>query len=52
VGQKYQVEFKDDLNQANWIPLGNTLTGNGGVLLFTNVLDESPQRFFRLRMLP
>jgi hypothetical protein len=51
-GQQFQVEFKDDLNQTGWIPLGNTLTGNGGALLFTNVLDESPQRFFRLRVLP
>ena len=52
VGQKYQVEFKDDLNQSNWIPVGNTLTGNGGVLQFTNVPDESPQRFFHLRVQP
>ena len=52
VGQKYQVEFKDDLNQTNWIPLGNTLTGNGGALRFTNQPDESTQRFFHLRVLP
>ena len=51
-GQQFQVEFKDDLNQAGWIPLGNTMTGNGGMLLFTNALDESTQRFFRLRVLP
>ena len=51
-GQQFQVEFKDDLNQAGWISLGNTLTGTGGILMFTNVLDESPQQFFRLRVLP
>jgi hypothetical protein len=51
-GQQFQVEFKDDLSQADWVPLGNPLTGTGGLLLFTNVLDESTQRFFHLRVLP
>jgi hypothetical protein len=40
------------LQQSLWIPLGNPLTGTGGLLLFTNDLDESTQRFFRLRVLP
>jgi hypothetical protein len=51
-GQQFQVEFKDDLNQAGWVPLGDPLTGAGGVLRFTNVLDESTQGYFRLRVLP
>ena len=51
-GQQFQVEFKDDLNQADWVPLGDPLTGAGGVLWFTNVLDEATQGFFRLRVLP
>ena len=51
-GQQFQVEFKDDLSQAARIPVGSTLTGSGGVLQFTNGLDDSSQRFFRLRVLP
>jgi hypothetical protein len=51
-GQQFQVEIKDDLNAANWTPVGGVLAGIGGTLNFTNVLDESTQRFFRLRVLP
>jgi hypothetical protein len=51
-GQRFQVEFKDDLNEPAWFPIGGEIIGTGGTLSFTNVLDEEPQRFFRLRVLP
>ena len=51
-GQQFQVEAKDDLNLPTWSPIGSVLTGTGAPLSFTNILDEEPQRFFRLRVLP
>jgi len=50
-GLSYQVEYKDDLTALSWTSIGNSLSGNGGNLTFTNAL--APQRrFFRLRILP
>jgi hypothetical protein len=47
-GKKYAVDFKNDLNAANWTPLWtNTATGNS--LTFTNVTTNAPQSFFRIR---
>jgi hypothetical protein len=51
-GQRFQVEFKDDLNEPAWFPIGGEFIATGGTISFTNVLDEEPQRFFRLRVLP
>jgi hypothetical protein len=52
VGQTYQVEFKDDLNATSWSPFGVPLMGAGTTLAITNQLDDAPQRFFRVRVLP
>lgn len=52
VGQRFQMEFKDDLNDPGWSPIGGELLGNGATLSFTNSISTSPQRFFRLRVLP
>lgn len=51
-GQTYQIEFKNDLNAALWTPLSNPVTGTGAPLVFTNDITGSPQRFFRLTILP
>lgn len=51
-GQDYQIEYKDDLNVAQWTPLGVPLTGAGGSLAITNDLGTVPQRFFRLKLAP
>ncbi len=51
-GQKLRVEMKDDLNAPEWTPITGELIGTGATMTFTNVLDETPHRFFRLRMLP
>jgi hypothetical protein len=51
-GQQFQVEFKGNLSDSTWIPLGGVLTGTGGTMSFTNAFDESPQGFLRLRVLP
>jgi hypothetical protein len=51
-GLTYQVEYQDDLNSAVWNSLGGPISGNGGTLSFTNTLPTSPERFYRLRLLP
>jgi hypothetical protein len=51
-GETYQVEYKDDLNAASWSPFGLPLPGAGTTLGITNQLDNAPQRFFRVRVLP
>jgi hypothetical protein len=50
-GQKYQVEYKDSLNSATWIPLGDPITGTGDSVSITNGVT-GPQRFFRLNIQP
>ena len=47
-GKSYAVDYKDDLNAANWTPLWtNTAVGNS--LSFTNVTTTPAQGFFRIR---
>lgn len=49
-GQKVVLEFCDDLAGAQWTEIGSTVAGTGGVLSFTNNVDDAPLRFFRLRV--
>jgi hypothetical protein len=49
-GQTYQLEYKDDLADPNWTPLGSPLTGTGSTLTTTNDFGPADQRFFRLRL--
>ncbi|MGA2246396.1 MAG: lamin tail domain-containing protein [Verrucomicrobiota bacterium] len=49
-GQTYQLEYSDDLASPSWTPVGNPVTGVGTTLYTTNNFGNSPQRFFRLRL--
>ena len=49
-GQTYQLEYKDDLTAPTWTPMGDPVTGTGGTMIITNNFDDSPQRFFHLRL--
>jgi hypothetical protein len=51
-GQQFQMEYKDALTDAQWTPYGAVLTGTGAPLVFTYPLDDIPQRYFRVRVLP
>ena len=51
-GQQYQMEYKDDLSASLWTPIGSPATGTGGSIAFTNGLNISTQRFFRLKLVP
>ena len=49
IGQTYIVEYKNELNNGNWIGL-QTNAGDGGITTVTNLISASPRRFFRLRL--
>ena len=49
-GQTYQLEYKNNLTDPDWTPVGNAVTGTGGTLLLTNSPIAAPQRFFHLRL--
>jgi subtilase family serine protease len=53
-GLVYQVQYKTNLLQANWINLGKPLIATNGNLTVsdTNAIGSSPQRFYRLMVLP
>jgi unsaturated rhamnogalacturonyl hydrolase len=47
-GQNYQVEFKDNLNDPAWTPLGVPQAGTGYLLNATDNSNNVPHRFYRL----
>ena len=53
-GLLYQVQYKTNLLQANWINLGKPLVATNGNLTVsdTNSIHSTPQRFYRLLVLP
>jgi hypothetical protein len=48
-GANYQIEYKNDLTDANWTPLGSAVAGDGNV---KGAVDStaSGKRFYRLRV--
>jgi subtilase family serine protease len=52
-GLVYQVQYKTNLTQTNWLNL-NSITATNTILTFmdTNPITSSPQRFYRLQLLP
>ena len=50
-GRRYQVEFKDDLNAAEWQPLGGPRAAAGASLTVTDTLATG-QRFYRVSLVP
>jgi hypothetical protein len=53
-GLIYQVQYKTNLLQTNWINLGKPLVATNGNLTVsdTNAIGSSPQRFYRLMVSP
>ncbi len=47
-GQTYQLEYKDDLADPAWIPVGASVLGTGVTVTVTNGVGPSPERYFRL----
>jgi len=48
-GKNYQLQYKTNLNQVNWINLGSTITASNTVLSATNATGSDKQRFFRIQ---
>jgi hypothetical protein len=48
-GESYQVENSTDLASGIWLPLGDVISGNGGLLSVTNLMTGS-EGYFRLRI--
>jgi len=53
-GLVFQVQYTTNLVAPNWISLGGNITATGNPLSVTdtNAVAGSPQRFYRLLMLP
>jgi hypothetical protein len=51
-GRTYQIEFKRDLTQSAWRPLGNVVTASGPTTTLADNLRSVPQRFYRVRVVP
>jgi len=53
-GLIYQAQYATNLAQANWINIGKPLVATNGNLTVsdTNALSSSPQRFYRIMVLP
>lgn len=50
-GELYQIEYKDDLNDPEWIASGPVQLGTGGALSFSTPISGVPHRYFRVRVL-
>jgi sugar lactone lactonase YvrE len=51
-GQTFQVQFKTNLAQSDWLNLGGPVTGtNGGAAVFDSPSSD-PERFYRVVLLP
>ena len=48
-GYNYQLEYKTNLTDAVWIPLGNTTVGDGTIHLLTDVIGKG-SRFYRVNI--
>jgi hypothetical protein len=51
-GQMYQLEYKDNLTDLNWTPLGPPVTGTGNPAQISDNFSNRPLRFYRLVVLP
>jgi hypothetical protein len=51
-GQRYQLEFNNDLSTGTWTPLGNHVVGSGAQVSLIVDTTHSPARFYRLRVVP
>ena len=51
-GQTYQVQFKDQLTDPAWTPLGAPVAGNGTTVTQFDDPSSHPQRFYQLHARP
>jgi subtilase family serine protease len=51
IGLVYQMQYKTNLLQTNWINLGAVITATNFTATSTNFIGPDPQRFYRLQLL-
>jgi uncharacterized repeat protein (TIGR03803 family) len=51
-GQKYQLQYKTNLNSTNWFNLGGQITAGGGTVSTSDLLGSNSQRFYRVILVP
>jgi uncharacterized repeat protein (TIGR01451 family) len=47
-GQDYQVQYKTDLTETNWINLGSVVTATNSSVTVSWVIGPDPRRFYRV----
>ena len=51
-GLVYQVQYKTNLTQTNWINLGSSFTATNSNASISNSITTDSQRFYRVQLLP
>jgi hypothetical protein len=51
-GRTYRVEYKTNLIETGWAPLGNNRLATGSTLTVQDTVAPDPQRFYRVELLP
>ncbi len=51
-GLTYQLQYKTNLTQINWVNLGGPVTAAGATATTTDALGSNPQKFYRLLVQP
>ena len=51
-GQTYQVQYKTDLSQTNWMSLISAITATNSTVTATDVVGPDTQRFYRIVEFP
>jgi hypothetical protein len=51
-GQQYQMEYKDQMEAPQWLPVGPVIWGTGETLSVTNAVGTELSKFFRLSLAP
>jgi hypothetical protein len=49
-GHNYQVEYKNNLTDPNWAPLGSPISGNGAVQSASDSTAGRSTRFYRVHV--
>jgi hypothetical protein len=50
-GQAYQVQYSDNLDSGQWLPLGGPVTSNSGTFSVSDSVAASAHRFYRIVLL-
>jgi hypothetical protein len=49
-GHSYQVEYKNNLSDPGWTPLGSAIAGNGSVQSASDSIGGRSARFYRIHV--